>query len=257
MPFKRAIIRKPGKNFASGISSSQLGQPVYTKTIQQHASYAAALEKCGLQLTILEADLRFPDGTFVEDVAVLTDRCAVLTNPGAPSRKGEAEIMKPTLLQFYDRVQRVTPPGTVEGGDICQADDHFFIGISERTNQEGGTQLKNFLQDHGYTASFIDCRSIPGLLHLKSGMAYLGDETMVVTQSLVDHPGLVNYRKIVVEPSENYAANCVRVNDYVLAASGFPRFLDELDRSGYRVLLLEVTEFEKMDGGLSCLSLRF
>jgi len=257
MKFTRAIVRQPGKNFASGLTTSGLGLPTLEKTLAQHAAYCHALEQCGLELRRLEPDENFPDGTFVEDTAVLTAECAVLTRPGAASRQGESGLMLPVLESFYEQIYTITAPGSLEGGDICQADRRFLIGVSERTNPEGACQLAGFLKRHGYTSSIIDTRVIPGLLHLKSGIAYLGDGNLAVIPALADHPDLQAYKKILVHDEEGYAANCVRVNDNVLTAAGFPRFHECLLQRGYRVLALEVSEFQKMDGGLSCLSLRF
>jgi dimethylargininase len=257
MNFTRAIVRRPGASFAQGITTSGLGAPEIEKTLAQHDAYCQALERCGLALRRLEADETYPDGTFVEDTAVLTVECAVLTRPGAASRQGEAGLMLPVLQEYYEPIYTITAPGSVEGGDICQAERRFLIGVSERTNPEGARQLAGFLERHGYTSSVIDCRQVPGLLHLKSGIAYLGEGRMAVIPALADHPELASYEKILVHEEEAYASNCVHINDYVLTAAGFPRFQENLVRRGYRLLALEVSEFQKMDGGLSCLSLRF
>jgi dimethylargininase len=257
MNFSRAIVRKPGTSFAQGITTSDLGAPEFKKTLAQHTAYCQALEKCGLELRRLEPDETYPDGTFVEDTAVLTTECAVLTRPGAPSRQAEAKLMLPILQEFYEQIYTIAAPGSVEGGDICQAERRFLIGVSERTNPEGARQLGEFLARHGYTSSIIDCRQVPGLLHLKSGIAYLGEGRIAVIPDLADHPELASFEKILVHEEEAYASNCVHINDYVLTAAGFPRFQENLARRGYRLLALEVSEFQKMDGGLSCLSLRF
>jgi len=257
MDFSHAIVRKPGASFAEGITTSGLGAPEFEKTLAQHTAYCQALEQCGLALRWLEPDEAYPDGTFVEDTAVLTAECAVLTCPGAPSRQGEAGLMLPVLQEFYEQIYTITAPGSVEGGDICQAGRRFLIGVSERTNPEGARQLAGFLARHGYNSSIIDCRQVPGLLHLKSGIAYLGEARMAVIPALAEHPELASYEKILVHNEEAYASNCVQINDFVLTAAGFPRFQESLVRRGYRLLTLEVSEFQKMDGGLSCLSLRF
>ncbi len=257
MKFKRAIVRQPGKNFANGLTSSGLGIAHFRDNLSPARGLLLALEQCGLELRRLEPDENYPDGTFVEDTAVLTAECAVLTRPGAASRQGESGLMLPVLESFYEQIYTITAPGSLEGGDICQADHRFLIGVSERTNPEGARQLAGFLKRHGYISSMIDTRVIPGLLHLKSGIAYLGDGNLAVIPALADHPDLQEYKKILVREEEGYAANCVRVNDNVLAAAGFPLFHESLLLRGYRVLALEVSEFQKMDGGLSCLSLRF
>ncbi len=255
--FKNAIVRKPGKNFSQGLTTSNLGVPDYKKTIEQHNAYCRALEQCGLNLTYLDADLDYPDSTFVEDTFVLTHNAAILTNPGADSRKGEVALIQPILTRFYKRFYNITSPGTLEGGDICEAGSHFFIGISHRTNEEGARQLSGFLEKEGYSSSTVDIRDIPGILHLKSGVAWLQDRTLVIIDDLKDHPAFMGWKVIQIDPEEAYAANCVRVNNQYLLANGFPNFQTRLENLGLKVIPLNVSEFQKMDGGLSCLSLRF
>ena len=255
--FTRAIVKTPAENFSSGLTTANLGQPDFSTALLQHEAYCQALRKCGLDLTELPPDPNYPDSTFVEDTAILTERCAILTHPGAPSRQGEVSEIRPTIGQFYNRIRTLTAPGTLDGGDICDADGHFFIGISERTNEEGARQLADFLLQEGYTASFVDVRPVPGILHLKSGIASLGDGTLLLIKELADHPAFENYQRVIVPAGETYAANCIRVNDTVLMASGFPQVGNLLEKLGIPRLVLDMSEFEKMDGGLSCLSLRF
>lgn len=254
---KRAIVRSPARTLADGLSQSDLGVPNYEKALAQHASYCAALERCGLELTYLEADDAFPDSTFVEDTAVLTKRCAILTRPGALSRLNEVDSIAPTLTSSVAEIHRIAAPGTLDGGDVCEAGNHYFIGISERTNKIGAKQLDRILGDSGASCSFIDIRDVTELLHLKSGLAWLGDNRFVVTESLMARAELAGYELIPVAADEQYAANCVRINDRVLIAGGYPKIAHTLDGLGYETISLEMSEFQKLDGGLSCLSLRF
>lgn len=254
---RRAIVRIPGSNFADGLTTAELGVPHLDQVLEQHAYYCDSLQECGLDLTILEPNLFFPDSTFVEDTAILTPDAAILCRPGAPNREGEVEMIRPVIERFYESILTIAAPGTVDGGDVCQADDHFLIGISLRTNEEGARQLIAHLTRLGYTASEIDIRSISGLLHLKSGISYIGDHTLVVIAELASHPEFARFRQIQVSPPENYAANCIRVNDRLLVAQGFPYLVDDLADRGFNPFILNISEFRKMDGGLSCLSLRF
>lgn len=255
--FKNAIARIPGENFSQGLTTSNLGAPIYPKALEQHRKYLEALQRCGLKLTLLPADLRFPDSTFVEDTAVLTEHCAILANPGAATRKGEVEEIRPVIARFYQKIVAISLPGTLDGGDICEADGHFFIGISERTNVEGAHQLADIFTKEGYTSNFIDIRGIKNLLHLKSGIAYLGDRNIVMTDAFVGMKEFGGYKRLQVEESENYAANCVRVNETVLIPAGYPHLEKTVKNLGYPTISLEMSEYQKMDGGLSCLSLRF
>jgi dimethylargininase len=154
-------------------------------------------------------------------------------------------------------LNEIEAPGTLDGGDICEADDHFFIGVSHRTNWEGAAQLATLLDKAKYTSSCIDIRAVRGILHLKSGIASLGDGRVMAIDSLVAVPPLKNHEIVRVAPGEEYAANCVRMNDRVLVPAGFPGVQRTLERLGYQLIPLDMSEFQKMDGGLSCLSLRF
>ena len=255
--FTRAILRLPGDNFADGLTTVDLGVPRFEDVLAQHAHYCDALRTCGLALTILEPDLRHPDSTFVEDAAILTPHGAILTRPGATSREGEVAAIAPVLNGFYPRLLTIEAPGTVDGGDICEAEDHFFIGLSLRTNEEGARQLAAHLNALGHTASTIDIRHMTTILHLKSGISYIGDNTLVVMEEMASNPQFAPFNLLRVSPAESYGANCVRVNDRVLVAQGFPRLQADLVERGFNPLALDMSEFQKMDGGLSCLSLRF
>lgn len=255
--FTKAIVRAPSENFADGLTSVDLGVPVFETALVQHRAYCEALVRCGLSLVQLDPDPNYPDSTFVEDTAILTDRCAVIMQPGAPSRSGEILAMAETLAQYYDKLDRVQPPGTIDGGDVCQIENHFLIGISDRTNEDGAHQLSKYLQAAGFTSSHIDIRGTVGLLHLKSGVSYLGENRVLVTDALADEKHLKGFELVYVPTGEEYAANSIRVNDYLLFAAGFPKLKSKLEALGYNLVELEMSEFEKMDGGSSCLSLRF
>lgn len=252
-----AITCTPAHTFAAGLTTANLGVPEFQKTLDQHNRYVQALETCGLHVEVLPPDDDYPDSTFVEDTAVLIPGCAILTNPGASSRSGEVYRIRPVIEKRFPRIHSITPPGTLDGGDICEVEHHFFIGISKRTNLQGAEQLAGFLASEGYSSSFILMNQITGLLHLKSGTAYIGDKNLILCDDFVTYPEFQGYNIIRVNPRETYAANCIRVNDFILIADGFPRLRADLEKLGYRVISLPMTEFQKMDGGLSCLSLRF
>lgn len=261
MQFSRAIVRPPGANFAAGLTSATDGAPDFTLALSQHRNYCEALRTCGLDLTPLSPDLNFPDGTFVEDAAVVTANGAVITRPGAPSRLGEIDSVARGLRSLTPKMLRIDAPGTIDGGDVCDVDGHFLIGVSARTNAAGAGQLKVHLETLGYRASVIDIRASRTLLHLKTGMAYVGDGIWVLAseiekelKTLLDIP---MPQVISIPQQESYSANCIRVNDAVLVPLGYAHLPRELERRGLRTLALDMSEYKKMDGGLSCLSLRF
>lgn len=258
--FEQAIVRPPAANFAAGLTTAGAGPPDFTLAVRQHRRYCDALRDCGLRITSLAADDSYPDGTFVEDAAIVTPRGAILTRPGAPSRRGEVDGVAVALRVIYADMPRIAAPGQVDGGDICEADGHYFIGRSARTDRHGAAQLAGFLADWGYTSSIVDIREHPGLLHLKTGIAYLGDGVLAAVGILPAGAAFDQLRRfdlITVPVAESYAANCIRVNDAVLIAAGHPRTAAALRGRGFALIELGMSEFKKMDGGLSCLSLRF
>ena len=257
MIVRHAIVRPPGDSFAEGLTTAGLGPPDLVLARAQHRAYCEALLECGVALTWLPADPRYPDSTFVEDAVVLTPRGAVLARPGAASRQGEVIEIRSALEPFYQILREIESPGTLDGGDVCEVGDHVFIGISQRTNEAGASQLAAFLSKEGYTTGTVDIRGVRGILHLKSGIAALDDWRLAVVPELLSHPAFRGHRIVAVTAEESYAANCVNVNDRILVSSGFPEFEETLRRLDFDLMPLDVSEFRKMDGGLSCLSLRF
>ncbi len=214
-----------------------------------------ALEACGVRVQALEADPRYPDSTFVEDTAVALPGGVVLTRPGAPSRRGEVEAMR-RALSSRARLSVIEPPGTLDGGDVCDLGSRVLIGISSRTNLEGARQLGAVLAAAGRR---FECVALDphGLLHLKSGLAWIGDDRVVAVGALADHAALLGCDVVRVDDGEEDGANCILVNGRVLVPVGCARLAERLREIGLEVVALDVSEFQKMDGGLSCLSVRF
>ena len=257
MRFTRAIVRPPAATFAAGITTSGLGPPDLALALEQHEAYCHTLERLGLSLVRLAPDAAFPDSTFVEDAAIVTARGAMLTRPGAPSRAGEVAALGAALGRWFPELEAITAPGTVDGGDVCEAGPHFFIGLSARTNGEGAAQLAAWLEKRGFGSSVIDIRRMPGLLHLKTGLSWLGGRRLLATDEVAGHEAFGGWEVVRVPAGEEYAANCVRVNDVLLIAQGCPATAALLGGLGYEIAALEMSEYRKMDGGLSCLSVRW
>lgn len=248
-----AITRLPGENFADGLTSADLGYPSYPLIVKQHQAYRQALLSMGLDVIVLPAEPAYPDAYFVEDPAIITPRISVITRPGAPSRQGEEITLEP-FLEYYRPLVHIHPPGTVDGGDVLMIGEHFFIGLSERTNVEGAAQLVALLASSGHTSETV---SVAAGLHLKSGVNYVGKNTLLVTKNLADYPGFASYEKIILDTGEEYAANTLWINDTLLMPKGFPKTYTRLSHLGMRIIELDVSEVQKMDGGLTCMSLRF
>jgi len=251
---RNAIVRKPCPSIINGLTSVSLGKPDYQKALEQHAEYVEGLRKAGLNVKVLEADDLHPDSTFIEDVALCTSKFAVITNPGAESRRGETSGIRLVLQEFYNTIEEITHPGTLEAGDVMMTGKHFFIGISNRTNVHGAVQLIQNLEKHGMTGSIITLKK---MLHLKSGASYLENNNMLVCGELEACKDLEKFNRIIVDPGESYAANSLWINGIVLVPAGFPETRRKIENAGYRTIILDVSEFRKLDGGLSCLSLRF
>ncbi|MCB0749674.1 MAG: N(G),N(G)-dimethylarginine dimethylaminohydrolase, partial [Ignavibacteriae bacterium] len=244
----------PSKSFVNGITTANLGLPDYNLAIKQHQEYINALIKCGLKVKVLPADEEYPDSTFVEDTALLTKKCAIISNPGAPSRKGEIKEMKQVLKSYYSTIEKIESPGTVEPGDIMMVGDHFYIGLSERTNEDGVAQMITILNKYGYSGSAIIMND---MLHLKTGVAYLENNNLLAFGEFLYEEEFKSFNIIEIDANESYAANCIWVNNYVLVPKGYPKTRDKIIKEGYKIIEIDVSEFRKLDGGLSCLSLRF
>jgi dimethylargininase len=252
--FTHAIARKPGKNFAQGLTTTVSAKPpLYELLRKQHETYLGAIRSCGLEVTLLDPLPDYPDAYFVEDTAVITPTVAIITNPGAEARKGEEDFMAPVLAEFR-KIERIVSPGTVDGGDVLQVDNHFFIGLSERTNKEGAAQLGRILESFGNTWSTIE---VGAGLHFKSSVNYVGNNTLLVTADFAEHAELMGYNKIILEKAEAYAANTLLVNEHLLMPAGFPGSRKQLEVLGLDIIELETSEVRKMDGGLTCMSIRF
>jgi len=254
--FRSAIVKKPCKNFSKGLTTSSLGLPDYEKVLEQHNNYIKALRKCGLEVHILETDENYPDSTFVEDTAIINERCAIITNPGSQSRKGEVHAISSFIEENYnyEKIERIEAPGTLDGGDVMRINKCYYIGLSSRTNKEGASQLAKILGSYGFTSEVVEMKES---LHLKSGVNYILDNCLLSIDEFKNNPLFQQFDIIQVEKDEEYAANCILVNGYVIMPKGYNKLKEKLTKLHYIIIELEMSEFKKMDGGLSCLSLRF
>ena len=256
--FTKAITKKPCRALIDGITTAMFGEgtPDYDLAIQQHDKYVETLKGLGLEVLDLEADERYPDSCFVEDPAVVMAECAIITNPATDSRNGEKlEIIEP-IRKFYDEDQifYIEAPGTMEGGDVMLVDKHFYVGQSDRTNAEGFEQFKEIVSKFGYEATAVP---VTEGLHLKDFVIYLENGNMLVSQHMNEEPAFEGYTKFVIDPDELYAINSMNINGTVLVPEGFPKTLKIIEDLGYPTILINNSEFAKIDGSLTCLSLRF
>lgn len=253
--FTRAVVRRPAASIARGLRAEERGDPDLELFERQHASYRRALEQAGLAVAELPPLEAFPDSVFVEDAALCLPGLAVALRPGAPSRRGEAAALLPELERRFGEVVELAESVSVDGGDVLTTDREILVGLSARTDAAGAEALAAALAPHGHRVRRVDTPA--GVLHLKSDCATLGGDEVLATPRLAASGCFAGYRVIETAAGEEAAANAVRVNDRVLLAAGFPRTAERLERAGYRLVLLELSEAAKLDGGLSCLSLRF
>lgn len=251
--YQYALVRLPGENYIEGLTTQDSGKPDYSLALKQHEGYREALTRCGVQVLLMEPDLRFPDACFVEDTALVTEKAAIILNLGHRKRRGEQESVGSRLSRFK-KLELFYSMGSVDGGDIIRINGHFFIGLSSRTDEEGARDLTQLLARYNYSAEKVP---ISRVLHLKTGASYLGDGHILTIKEFARHPGFKNYQVHVVDDEEWYAANCLRVNDHVLVPEGFAATRKLVAGLGYKIIEVAMGEFMKMDGSLSCLSLLF
>lgn len=252
--FTTVVVRVPGLSLTKGLTTANLGKPNYYNARKQHADYVKTLQDCGLKVTVLRPDEHYPDSCFIEDVALCTPHCAIITNPGAETRKGEIDAMPLILKRFFSVIEYITEPGILDAGDVMMVGDHYFIGLSKRTNETGAKQLISILKKHKMSGSVVPLEKV---LHLKTGVAYLEDNTLLACGEFVSKPEFKDFTILEIPEDESYAANSIRVNDKVIIPKGFPKTKEIIGKAGFKVVEVDVSEFEKLDGGLSCLSLRF
>ena len=254
--FKNVIVRRPCKAIVNGITTANLGKPDYELALKQHDKYIETLKSCGVDVTVLEANEEFPDSCFVEDVALCTKKCVIVTRPGAMSRREEIMQldMQETLKKFFSNIEYIKEPGTIEAGDIMMVGDQFYIGLSERTNESGAKQMIDILEKYELSGMVVPLKEV---LHLKTGVSYLENNNLLVAGEFVNSPLFKDFNKIVIDKEESYSANCIWVNNTVLIPKGYPKTKEAIENKGYKVVEVDTSEYRKIDGGLSCLSLRF
>ena len=219
----------------------------------QHRGYCEALEACGARVRLLPAVNELPDSVFVEDTAIVLDEVAVLTRPGVESRRGEVGLVEKEVARLRPCV-RVESPATLEGGDVLRLGRTLYVGLSPRTNAEGAAALRRLAAPHGYEVITVEPQ---GCLHLKTGCSGLDEETVLVNPDWVDTAVFRGLKVVPVDASEPWAANVLQVAGSVCVGAAFPRTAEMLSARGYDVRAVEVSEFAKAEGGLTCMSLLF
>ena len=252
--FTHALLRRPPRSCTEGLRAVDVGAPDPAAFLQQHDTYARALRRAGVQVTVLPPLEPFPDSAFVEDPALCLPEGAVILRPGADSRRGEADAIAPALEGIYGAVSRIDT-GTIDGGDILVTETAVFVGRSERTSTAGIEALAACIEPWGYRVRAVV--TPPGVLHLKSDCASLGADRVLATRRLAEAGVFSDLDVLVVPEGQEAAANALRINDTVFVAEGYGRTAALLMQEGYSVVVIDISEAARLDAGLSCLSLRF
>ncbi|MEM9301741.1 MAG: amidinotransferase [Pseudomonadota bacterium] len=250
--FERAIVREPSVNLGDGLTTTDLEPPDFARALRQHAAYVEALRSAGLDVITLPT-AGHPDGHFVEDTALVFPEVAVITRPGMAVRRPECEAIAAALTPLRE-VRTIDAPGRLDGGDVLIVGRRCFVGLSARTDTAGVAQLEEVIAAFGYSVVAVD---VGAGLHLKSSVNLVDETTLLATPALAELACLAGLEVLVVPPDEAYAANVVRVNESLLVPAGFARTRELLSATDARIVPLDVSEFHCMDGGLTCLSLRF
>ena len=253
--FTHAITRAPAPSIVDGLRAVDTGAPDLALMQAHHAAYVAALRETGATVVELPALPAFPDSVFVEDTALCLPEGAVVMRPGAPSRLGEAAEMAPTLHEIYDEVLTIEGPGCIEGGDILTTGREILVGRSARTDADGVAELARAVARWGYRLREV--ATPPDVLHFKTDCSLLDAQTILATPRLDATGCFAGYDVIHTAEGEDACANTIRFNDLVLMPAGFPRTAERLAAAGYEIREIGNSECAKLDGGMSCLSLRF
>lgn len=253
--FNRAIVREPGASVVDGLRSVDRGRPDPVVFRSEHAAYTRALARAGLEVISLPPLEEFPDSVFIEDTALVLPEGSVVLRPGAESRRAEAGVTEYVLASLGQEIHLIGPECSVDGGDILVIDSLVLVGLSHRTDQAGFEALKALLGQWGYTVRAV---SVPdNVLHLKSDCSMLDEDTILATERLAGNGCLAPFRVLTVPAGEEAAANSIRVNGTLFVPAGFPATAALLTREGFRVEVLRISQAALLDGGLSCMSLRF
>lgn len=249
-----ALTRKPSPLLQGGERTHIGRDPIdYSRAVSQHDVYRGTLAVCGLDVHRLDDAEAFPDGVFIEDTAVVVDEVAVITRPGAESRRPEVGGIE-LALRTYRVTERVSAPATVDGGDVVVVGTTILVGRSTRTNEDGIRAVTSITRRFGYRVVAVRMR---GCLHLKSGCTALPDGRLLVNRDWIDIRDLAEFDLVDVPSDESWGGDVAIANDTVIAARAFPKTTAILEREGFVVRGVDVSEFAKAEGGVTCMSVIF
>lgn len=248
----RAITREVSPRFSDCEITHIERTPIDLDTARaQHHEYVQILKRLGCEVVELPAEADLPDSVFVEDTAIVLPEVAVITRPGADSRKPETESIAQALAPLKS-LAFLQEPASLDGGDVLVLGKKIYVGLSTRSNQDAVDQLNRLLSDHGYSATGVmmhDC------LHLKTAVTRVDDETLLINKRWVDSHHFIDFHLIEADPEEPFAANCLPLGQAIIFPTAFPRTRAKLEAAGYRVAAVDVSELAKAEGAVTCCSL--
>jgi len=253
--FSHALCRKPANSITSGLRAVDSGDPDPKTFNAEHDAYVDALRATGAEVTTLSALEEFPDSVFIEDTTLVLKGTAICLPQGAATRRGETAALRPDLITRMSAVIDLQTQGSIDGGDILCSDDRVMVGLSARTTRQGAMDLKPIIENLGYKLNVFETPK--GVLHFKTDSALLDADTIFSTKRLAASGCFDGFNVIHVPEGEEAAANALRFNDTVFISDGHPKSAEILTKNGYKVVALPVYEAAKVDGGLSCMSLRY
>ncbi|MFQ5674078.1 MAG: dimethylarginine dimethylaminohydrolase family protein [Nitrospinales bacterium] len=244
-----ALVREPAPSFARALSTHPARNDIDVhRALRQHRAYVRALRQAGARVVYLQPDESLADAPFVEDTAIILDDRALICSPKAPSRRGEAQSVIPEIRK-HRSLEILEPPVFIDGGDVLNVGGTLYVGLSQRTNQQAVEYLRK------QTPNPVVAVPVLRGLHLKSAVSRLNDETLIIDPSRVEASALQTFRRIEVTAGETYAANCLAIGNHAILPEGYPRVAQQIEALGLTVLPVPMSEFEKADGGVTCLSL--
>ena len=253
--FTHALCRTPSNSVSDGLRAQDQGDPDPLAFAAEHAAYVSALRDAGCDVTVLAADEAYPDSVFIEDPALVLNGVAIVLRPGAETRLGEAAALRPALVETMKDIIDLQTSGYVDGGDILCTDSHVLLGLSARTTVEGAEDLRPIVERLGYELKVL--QTPPEILHFKTESSLLDHETVLATPALAASGAFEGLNVIETADAEEAAANAIRVNDYVFLSAGYPKTAAKLEAAGYALKILNTSQAALVDGGLSCMSLRY
>lgn len=255
-----ALVRRPAASLATACELTFMARTTIAADVlqRQHAAYRTALAEAGAEVVVLDAIESLPDSVFVEDAAVVLDEIAILTRPGTASRLSEPDAIADAMRKQRREIARIVAPGTLEGGDVLRIGRTLFVGLSTRTNREGIGQLAALAKPHGYAVVAVDT---PGSLHLKTACTALDEDTVLLNPAWLDIGAFRDFRILLVDPDEPFAANVLPVGDARIVNAAFPRTRALIEAhcasAELHAIAVDIGEFGKAEAGLTCMSLVF